>query len=173
MSSHTYTKSQHHKYFTTNVFFTWSYLHKLISTSFFGSPISFGGGVKITPLVFSKSTYPIHLKFGKYHTQHRYFQKKNQNGTQVTWLFWWCDHISWNFVKFSETHHWCNHYSYDATRIKRGKNTKNMKFAQNYKFPKIFRCFQQISHCRTCERCRTLTISQNMSNRFQLKVTKT
>ena len=93
-------------------------------------------------------------------------------------------------------HHWRNHYSYDVIRVtrssanlylyyfiikcnlfikilQRGKNTKNMKFVQNYKFPKIFRCFQQNSHCRTSESCRTLKISQNMSNRYKLKVTKT
>ena len=93
-------------------------------------------------------------------------------------------------------HHWRNHYSYDVIRVtrssanlylyyfiikcnlfikilQRGKNTKNMKFVQNYKFPKIFRCFQQNSHCRTSESCRTLKISQNISNIYKLKVTKT
>ena len=93
-------------------------------------------------------------------------------------------------------HHWRNHYSYDVIRVtrssanlylyyfiikcnlfikilQRGKNTKNMKFVQNYKFPKIFRCFQQNSHCRTSESCRTLKISQKMLNRYKLKVIKT
>ena len=93
-------------------------------------------------------------------------------------------------------HHWRNHYSYDVIRVtrssvnlylyyfiikynlfikilQRSKNTKNMKFVQNYKFPKIFRCFQQNSHCRTFESCRTLKISQNMSNWYKLNVTKT
>ena len=49
----------------------------------------------------------------------------------------------------------------------------NMNFVQNYKFPKIFRCFQQNSHCWTSESCRTLKTSQNMSNKYKLKVTKT
>ena len=93
-------------------------------------------------------------------------------------------------------HQWCNHYSYDIIRVtrsstnlylhyfiikcnlfikilQRSKNTKNMKFVQNYKFPKVFRCFQQNSHCQTSESCRSLKISQNMSNRYKLKVTKT
>ena len=48
-----------------------------------------------------------------------------------------------------------------------------MKFVQNYKFPKIFRCFQQNSHCRTSKSCRTMKIFQNMSNRWKLKVKKT
>ena len=92
-------------------------------------------------------------------------------------------------------HHWRNHYSYDVIRVtrsstnsylyyfilkcnvfikilQRGKSTKNMEFVQNYKFPKIFRCFQQDSHCRTSESCRTLKISQNMSNWYKFKVTK-
>ena len=100
------------------------------------------------------------------------------------------------FMTWLWHHHWRNHYSYDVIRVtrsstnlylyyfiikcnlfikilQRGKNTKNMKFVQNYKFPKIFRCFQQNSHCRTSESCRTLKISQNMSNRYKLKVTKT
>ena len=50
---------------------------------------------------------------------------------------------------------------------------KNMKFVQNYKFPKIFRCFQQNSHCPTSKSFRTLKISENLSNRYKLKVTKT
>ena len=93
-------------------------------------------------------------------------------------------------------HHWCNHYNCNVIRVnrsstnlylyyfiikynlfikilQRSKNTKNMKFVQNYKFPKIFRCFQQNSHCRTFESCRTLKISQNMSNWYKLNVTKT
>ena len=96
-------------------------------------------------------------------------------------------------MKFWWNHHWRNHYSYGVIRVtrsftnlylyyfsikcnlfikilQRGKNTKNMKFVQNYKFPKIFRCFQQNSHCRTYESCRTLKISQNISNRCKLKV---
>ena len=100
------------------------------------------------------------------------------------------------FMTWLWHHHWRNHYSCDVMRVtrsstnlylyyfiikcnlfikilQRGKNTKNMKFVQNYKFPKIFRCFQQNSHCRTSESCRTLKISQNMSNRYKLKVTKT
>ena len=100
------------------------------------------------------------------------------------------------FMTWLWHHHWRNHYIYDVIRVtrsstnlylyyfiikcnlfikilQRGKNTKNMKFVQNYKFPKIFRCFQQNSHCRTSESCRTLKISQNMSNRYKLKVTKT
>ena len=100
------------------------------------------------------------------------------------------------FMTWLWHHHWRNHYSYDVIRVtrsstnlylyyfiikcnlfikilQRGKNTKNMKFVQNYKFPKIFRCFQQNSHCRTSESCRTLKISQNMSNRYKLKFTKT
>ena len=89
---------------------------------------------------------------------------------------------------------WRNHYSYDVIRVtlsstnlyyfiikcslfikilQCGKNTKNMKFLQNYKFPKIFRWFQQNSHCWTSKSCRTLKISQNMSNRYKPKVTKT
>ena len=48
-----------------------------------------------------------------------------------------------------------------------------MKFVPNYKFPKIFRCFQQNSHCQTSESSITLKIFQNMSNRYKLKVTKT
>ena len=44
-----------------------------------------------------------------------------------------------------------------------------MKFIQNYKFPRIFRCFQQNSHCQSAENCRTLKIAQNMSNRYKLK----
>ena len=93
-------------------------------------------------------------------------------------------------------HHWRIHYSYDVIRVtrsstnlylhhfiikcnlfikilQRGKNTKNMKFVQNYKFPKILWCFKQNSHCRTSESCRTLKISQHMSNRYKLEVTKT
>ena len=100
------------------------------------------------------------------------------------------------FMNWLWHHCWRNHYSYDVITVtrsstnlylyyliikcnlfikilQRGKNTKNMKFVQNYKFPKIFRCFQQNSHCRTSESCRTLKISQNMSNRYKLKVTKT
>ena len=100
------------------------------------------------------------------------------------------------FMTWLWHHHWRNLYSYNVIRVtrsstnlylyyfiikcnlfikilQRGKNTKNMTFVQNYKFPKIFRCFQQNSHCRTSESCRTLKISQNMSNRHKLKVTKT
>ena len=100
------------------------------------------------------------------------------------------------FMTWLWHHHWRNHYSYDVIRVtrsstnlylyyfiikcnlfikilQRGKNTKNMKFVQNYKFPKIFSCFQQNSHCRTFESWRTLKISLNMSNRYKLKVTKT
>ena len=100
------------------------------------------------------------------------------------------------FMTWLWHHHWRNHYSYDVigvTRsstdlylyyfiikcnffikiLQRDKNTKKMKFVQNYKFPKIFRCFLQNSHCRTSESCRILKISQNMSNRYKLKVTKT
>ena len=92
------------------------------------------------------------------------------------------------FITWLWHHHWRNHYSNDVIRVtrsstdlylyyfiikcnlfikilQRGKNTKNMKFVQNYKFPKIFRCFQQNSHCQTSESCRTLKISQNISNR--------
>ena len=57
--------------------------------------------------------------------------------------------------------------------LQRSKNTYNMKFEQNYKFSKIFRCFQQNSQCQTSKSCRTLEISQNISNRYKLKVTKT
>ena len=108
-------------------------------------------------------------------------EKTKPNSRFMTWL--------WH-------HHWRSHYSYDVIRVtrsstilylhyfiikcnlfikilQRGKNTKNMKFVQNYKFPKIFKCFQQNSHCRTCEGCRTLKISQNMGNTYKLKVTKT
>ena len=108
-------------------------------------------------------------------------EKIKPNSRFMTWL--------WH-------HHWRSHYSYDVIRVtrsstilylhyfiikcnlfikilQRGKNTKNMKFVQNYKFPKIFKCFQQNSHCRTCEGCRTLKISQNMGNTYKLKVTKT
>ena len=122
--------------------------------------------------------------------------KKNQNSTLGHVTFWWRHQISWNLVKFWWNHRWRNHYSYDVVRVtrsstdlylyyviikcnlfikilQRGKNTKNMKFVQNYKFPKIFRCFQQNSHCRTSESCRTLKISQNMWNRCKLRVTKT
>ena len=93
-------------------------------------------------------------------------------------------------------HHWRNHYSYEIIRVtrssanlylyyfitkcnlfmkilQRGKNTKTIKFVQNYKFPKIFRCFHENSHCQTSKSCRTLKISQNMSNRYKMKVTKT
>ena len=100
------------------------------------------------------------------------------------------------FMTWLWHHHWRNHYSYDVIRVtrsstnlylyyfiikcnlfikilQRGKNTKNMKFVQNYKFPKIFRCFQQNSHCRTSESYRTLNIFQNMSTRYKLKVKKT
>ena len=103
---------------------------------------------------------------------------------------------SCRFMTWLWHHHWRNHYNYDLIRvtrsftnlylyyfiikcnlfikiIQRGKNTKNMKFVQNYKFPKIFRCFQPNSHCRTSESCRTLKISQNMSNRYKLNATKT
>ena len=89
------------------------------------------------------------------------------------------------FMTWLWHHHWRNHYSYDVIRVtrssanlylyyfiikcdlfikimQRGKNTKTVKFVWNYKFPKIFRCFQQNSHCRTCESCR-----------YRLKVTKT
>ena len=97
------------------------------------------------------------------------------------------------FMTWLRHHHWRNHYSYDVIRITRsstnlylyyfiikcnlfikilqhGKNAKNMK---NYKFPKISRCFQQNSHCRTSESYRTLNIFQNMSTRYKLKVKKT
>ena len=100
------------------------------------------------------------------------------------------------FMTWSWHHHWRNHYSYGVIRVTRScsnlylyyfiikcnvfikmlqcsKNTKNMKFVPNYKFPKIFRYFQQNSNCWTSESCRTLKISQNMSNRYKLKVTKT
>ena len=100
------------------------------------------------------------------------------------------------FMTWTWHHHWRNHYSYGVIRVTRScsnlylyyfiikcnvfikmlqcsKNTKNMKFVQNYKFPKIFRYFQQNSNCWTSESCRTLKISQNMSNRYKLKVTKT
>ena len=99
------------------------------------------------------------------------------------------------FLTWLWHHHWRNHYSYDVIRVtrsstnlylyyfiskcnlfikilQRGKKTKNMKFVQNYKFLKIFRSFQQTSHCRTSESCRTLKVSQNMSNRYKLNVTK-
>ena len=97
------------------------------------------------------------------------------------------------FMTWLWHHHWHNHYSYDVIRITRystnlylyyfiikcnlfikilqhGKNAKNVK---NYKFPKISRCFQQNSHCRTSESYRTLNIFQNMSTRYKLKVKKT
>ena len=100
------------------------------------------------------------------------------------------------FMTWLWHHHWRNHYSYDVIRVtrsstnlylyyfiikcslfikilQRGKNKKNMKFVQNHKFPKIFRCFQGNSHCRMSESCRILKISRNMSNRYKLKVTKT
>ena len=100
------------------------------------------------------------------------------------------------FMIWSWCHHWRNHYSYDVIRIarsstnlhlyyfiikwnlfikilQRDKSTKNMKFVQNYKFPKIFRCFQQNSHCPTSKSFRTLKSSENLSNRYKLKVTKT
>ena len=93
-------------------------------------------------------------------------------------------------------YHWRNHYSYDVIMVTqsstnlylyyfiikcnlfikillRGKNTENIKFVQNYKFPKVFRCFQQNSHCQTSESSRTLKIYQNISNRYKLKVTET
>ena len=97
------------------------------------------------------------------------------------------------FMTWSWHHHWHNHYSYGVTRscsnlylyyfvikynlfikiLQCSKNTKNMKFVQNYEFPKIFRYFQQNSNCWTSESCRTLKISQNMSNRHKLTVKKT
>ena len=100
------------------------------------------------------------------------------------------------FMTWLWHHHWRNHYSYDVIRVtrsstnlylyyfiikcnlfikilQRGKNTENKKFVQNYKFPKIFRSFQQNSHCQTSESCRTLKISQSISNRYKLKVAKT
>ena len=98
----------------------------------------------------------------------------------VTWRFRWHHQISWNLVKF-----WwividviitlylyyfiikCNLF---IKILQHGKNAKNMK---NYKFPKISRCFQQNSHCRTSESYRTLNIFQNMSTRYKLKVKKT
>ena len=53
------------------------------------------------------------------------------------------------------------------------KNTTNMKFVQKYKFPKkIFQMLPTNSYCWTSESCRILKISQNMSNRYKLKVTK-
>ena len=97
------------------------------------------------------------------------------------------------FMTWSWHHHWHNHYSYGVTRscsnlylyyfvikynlfikiLQCSKNTKNMKFVQNYEFPEIFRYFQQNSNCWTSESCRTLKISQNMSNRHKLTVKKT
>ena len=82
-------------------------------------------------------------------------------------------------------HHLCNHYSYNVIRVtrsstnlclhyfvikcnlyikilQRGKNTKNMKFVENYKFQKIFRCWQQNSHCQDAKPWK-----------YKLKVTKT
>ena len=108
--------------------------------------------------------------------------RENHAKLQICYLIW--------------HHHWRNHYSYDIIRVtrsstnlyfyyfiiksklfikilQRSKNRKNMKFVQNYKFPKIFRCSQQNSHYRISESCRTLKISQNMSNRYKLKATKT
>ena len=83
------------------------------------------------------------------------------------------------FMTWLWHHHWHNHYNCDIIRVTRsstnlylyyfikilqqGMNTKKMKFLQNYKFLKIFRCFQQNSHCQTCQSCRTLKISQNIS----------
>ena len=83
------------------------------------------------------------------------------------------------FVTWLWHHHWRNHYSYDVIKVtnlylcyfiikcnlfikilQRGKNAKNMKLVQKYEFAKIFRCFQQNSHCRTSQICRTLRISQ-------------
>ena len=92
-------------------------------------------------------------------------------------------------------HHWRNHSHYDVIRLttsstnsylyhfiikcnlvnniqQRRKNTKNMKLVQNHKLSKIFRCFQENSHCQTSKRCRALKNSQNMSSRCKLKVTK-
>ena len=103
---------------------------------------------------------------------------------------------NYRFMNWIWNHHWRNHYSYVVIRVtrsstnlhlyyfivksnlfikilQRSKNTKSMKFVQNYKFLKIFRCFQQNSHCQNSKSCRTLKISQNMSNRYKLKVTKT
>ena len=100
------------------------------------------------------------------------------------------------FMTWSWHHHWNNHYSYDVIRVtgsstnlyfyyfiikcnlfikilERGKNTKNMKFVQNHKFVKVARFFQQKSHCWISKSCRTLKISQNMSDRCKVKVTKT
>ena len=101
--------------------------------------------------------------------------RENHAKLQICYLIW--------------HHHWRNHYSYDIIRVTRsstnlylyycikilqhGMNTKNMKFVQNYKFLKIFRCFQQNSHCRTSESCRILKICLNMLNRYKLKVAKT
>ena len=108
-------------------------------------------------------------------------EKTKRNCRFMTWL--------WH-------HHRHNHYSHDVIRVTKssanlylyyfiikcnlfikilqcGKNTKNMKFLQNYKFPNIFRCFQQNIHCRTSEGYRTLKNTQSMSNRYKLKVTKT
>ena len=108
-------------------------------------------------------------------------EKTTSNCRFMTWL--------WH-------HHWRNYYIYEVIRVtrsstnlylyyfitkcnlfikilQRSKNTKNMEYVQNYKFPKIFRCFQQNSRCRTSESCRTLTISQNIWNRYKFKVTIT
>ena len=90
------------------------------------------------------------------------------------------------FMTWLWHHHWRNHYSYDAISVtrsstnlylyyfiikcnlfikilQRGKNTKNMKFVQNYRLPKIFRSFQQIATAgfpRAAEPWRFLRICQ-------------
>ena len=96
------------------------------------------------------------------------------------------------FTNWLWRHNWRNHYSYDVIRVTRSStnlylyyfiikcnifNAARIQEIWNlYKIinsQKCFRCFQQNSHCRTSESCKTLKISQNMSNRQKLKVTKT
>ena len=67
--------------------------------------------------------------------------------------------LSWNVI-FSSKY-------YNEARIQKIWNLYKI-----INFQKIFRCFQQNSHCRTSESCRALKISQNISNRYKLKVTK-
>lgn len=80
------------KHFLCAAFENLTVEEKLISTSlaqfltlfqlrYLGPLYHFGmeggvGGGKITPLVFSRSTYPIRFKLGKYLNQHKYFQNK-------------------------------------------------------------------------------------------------
>ena len=107
-------------------------------------------------------------------------EKTTPNCRFLTWLWhhYWCNHYSYNIIRVtaSSTNLYLYYFIIKCNLfikiLEHSKNTKNMKFVQSYKFPKIFRCFQQYSHCWTSKSCRTLKISQNMSNRYKLKVRK-